>query len=163
MELTTPLRYEPLDNAEVASERLRFFQTPVLLQYWRSLLRHKWIVASILLGCLILGLVLTLMATPVYTATSRVEISRQQENITNVEGLQREETGQSLEFYQTQYSLLESKTLAERVARALNLANDEQFAVAFGLDEDDGTREAGTRRAANATDERFKAVYRLES
>ena len=82
MELTTPLRYEPLDNAEVASERLRFFQTPVLLQYWRSLLRHKWIVASILLGCLILGLVLTLMATPVYTATSRVEISRQQENIT---------------------------------------------------------------------------------
>ena len=50
MELTTPLRYEPLDNAEVASERLRFFQTPVLLQYWRSLLRHKWIVASILLG-----------------------------------------------------------------------------------------------------------------
>jgi len=41
------------------------------------------------------------------------------------------EVGQSLEFYQTQYSLLASKSLAERVARTLNLANDAAFLRAF--------------------------------
>lgn len=87
------------------------FATPVLLQYWRSLQRNKWAVAGIIVACLLAALIITLLATPVYTATSRIEISRSQENITNVESLQKEDVGQSLEFYQTQYSLLESKSL----------------------------------------------------
>jgi succinoglycan biosynthesis transport protein ExoP len=159
MELTKNAGYEPLDNADVIGVRSKVFDTPMLLQYWRSLRRNKWIVAGIIIGCLVIGLVLTMLATPVYTATSRIEISRQEENITNVEGLRKDETGPSLEFYQTQYSLLESRSLAERVARTLNLANDDEFVEAFGLAEDaDGATPANARSAAG---ERLKQVVSI--
>ena len=105
----------------------------IVERYWRALLRHKWIIAGIFVACLALASVITLLMTPVYTATTRIEISRDQENITNVQGLQSDDADKNLEFYQTQYSLLESKSLAERVARSLDLANDPVFIADYRL------------------------------
>lgn len=131
-------------------------RTPIVEQYWQALRTHKWLVAGIIAGCLALGLILTLLMTPKYTATSRIEISRQQENVTNVEGLEDKDVGQSLEFYQTQYSLLESRSLAERVARALNLANDRTFVQAYGLeDEKNADISAKAPRASDARNKRI--------
>ncbi len=111
-------------------------ETPTLLQYWQAAFRHKIAIAIISALCLISGVIATLLATPYYTASSRIEISREQDNITNVEGLEAEMGGQNLEFYQTQYSLLEARSLAERVARSQRLAADERFFEIFGLDPD---------------------------
>ena len=112
---------------------------PVILQYWQVVLRWKWLIAGITIAALTLGLVATLLATPQYTATSRIEISRAQKNVTNVEGLESAETGRDLEFYQTQYSLLQARSLAERVARQLRLGASEGFFRAHGVDpSDDG-------------------------
>ncbi len=105
--------------------------------YWREFKRRKWILAGIMLACAITALVLTLLMTPVFTATARIEISRNQENVTNVQGVEAEEVGQSLEFYQTQYSLLETRSLAARVARSLNLPADPLFRLAYRLDDAD--------------------------
>lgn len=104
-------------------------------RYLRELRRRKWLVGAIMVGFVILALIITLLMTPVYTAMTRIEISRNQENITNVQSLEAEDAGQSLEFYQTQYSLLESRSLSERVARSLNLANDPSFLQAYDLQE----------------------------
>ena len=102
-----PASANMIDNsAENAVTLARIWETPTLLNYWRSLQRHKWLVAAIIVASIAVALVVTLLATPYYSATTRLEIRRQQENVTNVEGLQKEETGQSLEFYQTQYALL---------------------------------------------------------
>lgn len=100
---------------------------PIVIQYWNIARRRVWLIAAILLASLVLGVVLTLLATPQYTAKSRIEISRLQANVTNVEGLQREEPGQDLEFYQTQYSLLSARSLAERVAKRMRLSRDDAF------------------------------------
>lgn len=102
-------------------------EIPVLVQYWRIALRWKWVMAGIIALALVAGFVLTLLVTPQYTATARVEISRAEQNITKVEGLTREQPGQDLEFYQTQYALLKARSLAERVARSLNLADNPEF------------------------------------
>lgn len=118
--------------------RDRTTMAPVLLKYWQVVLRWKFAIIGILATSLALGLVATLLMTPQYTATSRIEISRDQKKITNVEGLDASDAGRDLEFYQTQYSLLRARSLAERVVRKLKLANDESFFEAHGESADDG-------------------------
>jgi capsular exopolysaccharide synthesis family protein len=106
----------------------------VLRLYFAMLLRHRWTLLAIVVAAMLLGLIVTLLSTPQYTATSRIEISRQQAKVTNVEGLQSEDSGRDLEFYSTQYSLLEARTLAERVVRDMGLARSDEFFNAQGVD-----------------------------
>lgn len=107
--------------------------SPVVLQYWGVVRRRMWLIAAIVAASLAIGLVLTLLVTPRYTATARIEIEREQANITNVEGLQPEQNRQNLEFYQTQYSLLNARSLAERVVSTLRLTQDPAFIETHGL------------------------------
>ena len=97
-----------------------------LREYWRILNKRKWVVISVLVACVALGAIYTLMKTPLYTATVRLQIDR---NVTKVvEGgnvTPMESSG--LEFLKTQYELLQSRTLAERVATSLRLGDDESF------------------------------------
>lgn len=132
------LEHPPYGNAPVASTPGGLFSVALVERYWREVKRRKWIVAAIMLGCVIAALVITVLMTPVFTATTRIEISRNQENVTNVQGVEAEEVGQSLEFYQTQYSLLATRSLAARVARSLNLAGDPLFRDAYALDDGEG-------------------------
>ncbi len=106
-----------------------------VLGLWRAAKRWKWVMAAIVLLALIAGLVLTLIATPLYTATARIEIAREPVNVTNVEGVDANPTAQvsSLEYYQTQYSLLGARSLAQRVANALRLGSNPAFVNAFDL------------------------------
>src|SRR5688572_15226853 len=94
---------------------------PLFAQYLHMIRRRKWLILAILGLSVMAGFVVTLLATPKYSATTRVEISRQQKNVTNVQGVESEQVGRDLEFYQTQYSLLEAESLAERVMRRLRL------------------------------------------
>ena len=111
---------------------------PILVQYWQVFLRWKWVIAGILAAALAIALIVTLLTTPVYTATARVDISREQKNVTSVEGLESREAFRDDEFYQTQYSLLEARSLAERVVRARNLASNDAFFEAHGVSQDGG-------------------------
>ena len=110
--------------------------TPLLVQYLHILRRRRWLVISILGLAVMAALVATLLITPKYTAESRIEISREQKNVTNVQGVESEQVGRDLEFYQTQYSLLEAESLAERVMRRLRLDTTASFWDAHGLDPD---------------------------
>lgn len=103
---------------------------PALLYVWQAILRWKWVIIGIIGVAIAVGLVATLLTTPKYTARTRVEISREQKKVTNVEGLESSSAGRDLEFYQTQYSLLEAESVAQRVARALRLANSPEFFAA---------------------------------
>lgn len=97
-----------------------------LREYWRILNKRKWLVVSVLVVCVALGAVYTLMKTPLYTSTVRLQIDR---NVTKVvEGgnvAPLESSG--FEFLKTQYELLQSRTLAERVATSLRLGDDADF------------------------------------
>ena len=110
---------------------------PILVQYWQVVLRWKWVIVGIVAAAIAIGLVLTLLATPQYTAASRIEISRDQKKVTSIEGLESQDAGRDLEFYQTQYSLLQARSLAERVSRQLRLSTKDDFFEAHGVSPDD--------------------------
>ena len=139
MQKTSPLALGTANSGVAAPDvnSERGLAPPILLQYWQVVLRWKWLIIGITVSALTLGLIVTLLATPQYTATSRIEISRAQKNVTNVESLESAEAGRDLEFYQTQYSLLQARSLAERVARQLRLGTGDAFFEAHGVDAND--------------------------
>jgi polysaccharide biosynthesis transport protein len=94
-----------------------------LFEFWWVLKKRKWVVLSVLLAFLAIGALRTLMKTPLYTATVRLQIDRnvakvvEGGNVTPVEGY-------DLEFQKTQYELLMGRMIGERVVSALKLGND---------------------------------------
>ena len=89
-----------------------------LLEYWRILYKRKWLILGIAVAFVVLAAVRTLMQTPIYTSTVRLQIDPPSKV---VEGGNVGEDFSDYEFMQTQYQLLESRTMAERVASALKL------------------------------------------
>ena len=118
-------------QAEAPRRRGRI-AVPLLLQYWAVVLRWKWLILAIMAASVAAAVIVTLLMTPQYTAKSRIEISRELKKVANVSGVDSEEVGRDIEFYQTQYSLLSARTLAERVARDLELDRNDRLANALG-------------------------------
>ena len=126
-----------------------------LKQYLRIARRWRWVIAGTILACVLIGLAITLLMTPQYTATSTVEISREADQVTNIQGVEREASVADQEFYQTQYGLLRARSLSERVASELNLVDDPEF---FGMYKFDG----GDNPAFQITNGRYVAQGRAE-
>ena len=98
-------------------------------KYVRIFTKYRWLIVGTILTALAIATVLTMLMTPIYRATSSLQIDREAMSVVKVDGLQPDESQGGLEFYQTQYELLASRSLAERVVTTLNLANDSQFNV----------------------------------
>lgn len=99
-----------------------------LLQYWNVLRDNLWLVAGVAGTVVALAIVLTLLATPVFRASSLLQIERESLQVVNVEGVMPTESGYyGDDFYQTQYELLASNSLALRVVQDLNLTQDPHF------------------------------------
>ncbi|OWK27842.1 GumC family protein [Sphingomonas dokdonensis] len=110
---------------------------PIIRQYMHIALRWRYVIIGITVACILLGLVATLLMTPKYTAEVTVEISRESNRVTDFQGVEREASVADQEFYQTQYGLLQSRSLAERVATQLRLVDDSKFFERFGVSDSD--------------------------
>lgn len=106
--------------------------------YWSIARRRKWVILGTMAATLLLGLVVTLLMTPKYTATATVEIQRETRNFTNVAGAEPEAASAiDQEFYETQYGLLHARSLAQRVVQSLRLQDDPAFFDKFGIKTED--------------------------
>ncbi|MBJ7532748.1 polysaccharide biosynthesis tyrosine autokinase [Rhodomicrobium vannielii ATCC 17100] len=79
----------------------------------------------ILTSC-VLGAIHTLLKTPLYAANVRIQIEREGAKIVESGTTSPTETG-SADFLRTQYELLKSRAMAERVTSALYLYKDDSF------------------------------------
>lgn len=109
---------------------------PIIRQYLRIALRWRYVILGAIVACVVIGLIVTLLMTPKFTATSTIEISRESSQVTNFQGVEREAGVADQEFYQTQYGLLRSRMLAERVANQLRIVDDKAFFERFGVNQD---------------------------
>jgi len=103
-----------------------------LAKYWAMLMKHRLLIAGSVLAAVVIGLVITLLTPPTYTAAATVQIDREATRV-----LDSEETGAadlrfSVEFFQTQYGLIRSRSLAERVIDSLGLASSDVFIEQMG-------------------------------
>jgi len=120
---TLPSQHRPgVLSVEMLTEERREDRDEIdLLAYWRILLKRRWLVLGILAAVAALSLLLTLMATPIYRATAVMQIDNEEQQVVQTGGVSGAYSGWDPEFLETQYQLLQSRALAERVADDLNL------------------------------------------
>lgn len=109
----------------------------LIRNYIRIAQRWRWVILGLTVLALFLGLVITLLMTPRYTSTSTIEIAREAAKVTDIQGVEREASIADQEFYQTQYGLLRSRSLSERIATRLRLVDDPAFFDMFDFDPGD--------------------------
>ena len=97
-----------------------------LRQYLHVLVKRKWLILSFVLVFVVLGGVRAILKTPLYAATLRIQIDREPGKIIEGGATSPSEEG-GVDFLRTQYELLKSRAMAERVVSALRLHEDKQF------------------------------------
>ena len=95
-----------------------------VLGLWRIMMKRKGLITALALGFLAVGSLYTLMQTPLYTSTVRIQIDRSGPRIMKDGDVLATETNDSAEFMRTQIELLLSRSLAERVVTAARLADE---------------------------------------
>ncbi|HSW38779.1 MAG TPA: GumC family protein, partial [Acidobacteriota bacterium] len=124
-----PAHYYPPYEGNVFAIDSEEEETIDLRSYWRILVKHRWTILTIMVVILAGTAIATWRMTPIYRAGIKMQIDPEQSNI-----LPFTETGeiggayaQSQEYLQTQFRVLESRTLAERVIHVLNLGRHPVF------------------------------------
>jgi len=95
-----------------------------LREYWHIILKRRWSVLGFLGIVFMVVLVATLLTPSTYRASTTLQIERDTIQIVKVEGFAPVESPGDRDFYQTQYELLQSESLAWRVIAQLDLANN---------------------------------------
>lgn len=133
-----------------------------LLNYWRVLVKRRRFVIGGLAAGAAAAVVLTLLTTPIYRATATLQIDRDVPEVVKVEGITQVQGGTEPDFYQTQYELLKSRTLAERAAEELNVTDPhvaQQMRAGSLLGRVGGTpRPAAAARVGVSPEQRRQAV-----
>ena len=95
-----------------------------------ALRRYMWMALAIVVGAVALALIVTMLDTPRYSAGASVQINDQSDEVLGADfdtSMAQQSDWDTERFLNTQLDVLRSHALAERVADALDLANDERF------------------------------------
>ncbi len=131
-----PMAALPLGGAAPISQGL----SPVhLTDLVRVLYKRRWTAGAALLVIVLGTLVYTFTATPVYEARVRLLIETDDPNVVNFKRVI-EEGDQKTDYYQTQYTILQSRALARKTIEAVGLWRSPllQPAKQWGLAAEDG-------------------------
>src|SRR5262249_13621871 len=90
-------------------------------------LKYRWLIIAFSGLALAIGFIQTFTATPIYQATATIQIDRQAPKLVKEVVQDRDFGGGDTRFYKTQYDLLRSRSLSERVAADLDLAGAKDF------------------------------------
>lgn len=115
----------------------RDLAVPVAERVWQTVKNNKLLIAALVAASLVIGVLATLLMTPKYQASARIEISRVEANVTAVEGVETQDQVLDAQYYETQYELLRSRSLAEQVVRQGELNTNEAFLEAFDIEASD--------------------------
>lgn len=107
---------------------------PDIFRYLHILVKHWLVILAAVIVSTAVGLTLTLMTQPIYTASVTLQIDKEAPRVLDGDSLNspRDVTSYD-EFFQTQYGLLNSRSLALRTVDRLNLVNDAAFLRAYDI------------------------------
>jgi polysaccharide biosynthesis transport protein len=109
---------------------------PHLYDYLLILRKHQWLILSFMLAVVTIVSVATFRMQPVYVATTRIEIDRENGNILPFQGTDSVDFMLDLENYiETQSKILTSETLALQTIRNAGLSNRPEFSTPSGPSE----------------------------
>ena len=112
------IQYDPFQSNSAELE-----ETIDIMELWRSVLKRKWVVISILIIFLATAALASWLTVPVYRSVAVVQINHETANILRIEDFEAApRSWQGVEqFYQTQYEILQGRQLAEDVVEQLEI------------------------------------------
>ncbi len=103
-------------------------QESPLRKYWRIFFKRRYTILAVTAACVALALLMAMLTQKEYTSTVTLQVDREAPKVVSVGGVEAEGGNPyNQEFYQTQYSLLKSRSLSEAVVRDLRLTDDYDF------------------------------------
>jgi polysaccharide biosynthesis transport protein len=104
-----------------------------LRHYWRMLYKRRWLILALTAAGIAGGIFVSMITRPEYAGTVMVQVARDEAKVLNIQGVEQDggSTRFDAEFYQTQYTLLKSRSLSELVARDLGLSDNFLFLADF--------------------------------
>jgi capsular exopolysaccharide synthesis family protein len=104
-------------------------------EMWAAVYRSRFVVSAIMIGCLLVGIAFTLLATPIFRSVATIQIDQEAAKVLGTEQTDLSASIQDAErFLQTQIDILESRSVAVSVARDLRLFSDDGFLIAMDVD-----------------------------
>ena len=99
-----------------------------LWDYVHIVLRRRALVLAVFLAAVTVATLRSLLTRPVYQASAQILIERVDPQVLSFKGVTEEKTSGGIDdYYQTQYKLLQSRTLARTVIESTGLLNDPEF------------------------------------
>ena len=113
---------QPIETLDVSAE-----EVPHLLDYWQLILKRPWTVLATLLIVFTTVAIGTLKQKPIYEGKVLLEINPEEPSVLTFSQVVQSESRDLDSYRETQYKVLESRTLAERVINDLALYRYPEF------------------------------------
>jgi len=97
-----------------------------LRDYLRVFLKRRWTVITVFAVTVLTVAIHAFTATPIYQATTRLIIDKENPNVVSIQEVMAVDAS-GTDYYQTQYKIIESRSVAREVIRRLNLLDNEEF------------------------------------
>jgi succinoglycan biosynthesis transport protein ExoP len=97
-----------------------------LQDYLRVILKHRWTIITIAAVILISVTIFSFTATPIYEAKTRIIIEKENPKVVSFQEVMAVDAS-GMDYYQTQYKLIESRAVAGDVIKRLQLENNTDF------------------------------------
>ena len=97
-----------------------------LRDYLRVMLKRRWTIITVFAIIVITVAIHTYTATPIYKATTRLIIEKENPNVVSIEEVMAVDAS-GTDYYQTQYKIVESRAVARKVVKRLHLEESEEF------------------------------------
>lgn len=97
-----------------------------LRDYLRVIRKRRWTIATVFFVILFTVAIYSFTATPVYEASTRLIIEKENPNVVSIEEVMAVDSS-GTDYYQTQYKIIESRAVAREVIKRLDLGESHEF------------------------------------
>ena len=104
-------------------------ETMNIAHYVQVIRRYQWRILSLAIALTVLASLFVLSVTPRYTAKASLLIEAEQANVLSIEEIYGLDSSRK-EYFQTQYEILRSRKIAQRVVEKLDLTQQPSFNLA---------------------------------
>ena len=118
-----------------------------LAKYWSLALKHRLLILGCVIAAVVIAVIVTLMTPPTYTAAATIQIDREAARVLSTDDGMPRELPVGEEFFNTQYGLLQSRSLVERIIDSEGLANSNDFIEQMGGEFEAREGETATQQA----------------
>src|SRR4051794_7274629 len=101
-------------------------EEPHLIDYVKVVYKRRWLVGTVFTVILLAVTVYTFTVTPIYEGKTELLIEVDNPNVVSFKEVIDEQQSKA-DYYQTQYKLLQSRSLAKKTADTLNLWTNEEL------------------------------------